>query len=573
VRTTVLVVGGGIGGLATALTLRQRGCECRVFEQSPQIGELGVGINTLPHAIGELAELGLLERLDSVGLRTYELIYTNRFGQEIWRELRGLDAGHAVPQFSIHRGALQGVLRDAVIERLGAGAISTGRRLAAFTQDDEGVTAQFVDAAGASVETARGDALVGADGIHSTVRASLAPGEGPPRWNGTMLWRGATDWPAFLTGRSMIIAGGMEAKVVVYPIAEAAEGERRLTNWAVMARTGVEGTAPLRRADWSRPGRLDEVLPHVRRFAIGEVDVMALIESTPVFWEYPVCDRDPLPAWSHGRVTLLGDAAHAMYPVGSNGASQAILDARALADALAKADDVSGALRRYEAARLGPTAEIVHANRSGGPEGVIDAVEALAPDGFDDIEAVLSHAEREAIVRGYARKAGFAVPDPDQTHTTRRIAMAPPTGPDVLGADASIDDIEWNILGQIYRPKQLSDRSFAWHAIFPPDTFVPPHFHPTQDEYVYLLDGELTLVTGETDQVARAGDLVRLPMGEAHGLFNRSGASTVCLFWVTPTEQLYDLFVAIDGLAEQTPDAVVALAGEHGVEFLPPPPG
>jgi 5-methylphenazine-1-carboxylate 1-monooxygenase len=573
VRRTVLVVGGGIGGLATALTLHQRGCACRVFEQSRQIGELGVGINTLPHAIGELAELGLLERLDAVGLRTYELIYTNRFGQEIWRELRGLDAGHAVPQFSIHRGALQGVLRDAVIERLGDGAISTGRRLAAFTQDDDGVTAQFVDAADAPVETVRGDALVGADGIHSTVRASLVPGEGPPRWNGTMLWRGATDWPAFLTGRSMIIAGGMQAKVVVYPIAEAAEGERRLTNWAVMARTGLEGAAPLRREDWSRPGRLDEVLPHVRRFAIGEVNVMALIKSTPVFWEYPVCDRDPLPAWSQRRVTLLGDAAHPMYPVGSNGASQAILDARALADALADADDVSEALRRYEAARLRPTAEIVHSNRSGGPEGVIDAVEALAPEGFDDVEAVLSHAEREAIVRGYARKAGFAVPDPDQTHTTRRIAMAPQAGPDVLGAYASIDDIEWNILGQIYRPKQLSERSFAWHATFPPETFVPPHFHPTQDEYVYLLDGELTLVTGETDQVARAGDLVRLPMGEAHGLFNRSGATTVCLFWVTPAERLYDLFVAIDGLAEQTPDAVVALAGEHGVEFLPPPPG
>jgi 2-polyprenyl-6-methoxyphenol hydroxylase-like FAD-dependent oxidoreductase len=573
VRSTVLVIGGGIGGLATALTLHQRGFQCRVFEQSPQIGELGVGINTLPHAIGELAELGLLERLDSVGLRTYELIYTNRFGQEIWRELRGLDAGHAVPQFSIHRGALQRVLHDAVIERLGAGAISTGRRLGAFDQDADGVTAQFVDPSGAPVQTVRGDALVGADGIHSTVRASLVPGEGPPRWNGTMLWRGATDWPAFLTGRSMIIAGGMEAKVVVYPIAEAAVGERRLTNWAVMARTGVEGTPPLRREDWSRPGRLHEVLPHVRRFAIADVDVIALIESTPVFWEYPVCDREPLAAWSHGRATLLGDAAHAMYPVGSNGASQAILDARALADALADTPDVSQALRRYEAARLRATAEIVYSNRSGGPEGVIDAVEALAPDGFDDVEAVLSHAEREGIVRGYARKAGFAVPAPDQTTTIRRIGMASSTGPDVIGAQASIDDIEWNILGQIYRPKQLSGRSFAWHATFPPDTFVPPHFHPTQDEYVYVLDGELTLVASEADRVAGAGDLVRLPAAEPHGLFNRSGATTVCLFWVTPTGQLYDLFVAIDALAEQTPDAVVALAGEHGVEFLPPPPG
>ncbi len=415
-QTTVIVVGGGIGGLATALALERRGLDCCVFEQSAEIRELGVGINTLPHAIGELARLGLLERLDAVGLRTYELIYTNRLGQEIWRELRGLGAGHEVPQFSIHRGALQAVLRDAVVERLGPDAIRTAHRLASFDQDTDGVTAQFVDATGASVATVRADVLVGADGIHSTVRETVTPAEGPPRWNGTMLWRGATDWPTFLTGRSMIIAGGMEAKVVLYPIAKGAARGRRLTNWAVMAKTGVEGSAPSRREDWSRPGRLEEVLPHVRRFAIGEVDVAALVESTARFYEYPVCDRDPIPRWSYGRVTLLGDAAHPMYPVGSNGASQAILDARALADALADTEDVAEALLQYQSARLEPTSEIVQANRRGGPEGVIDAVEALAPDGFEDVEAVLPYADREAIVRGYAQKAGFAVPTP----TTQR---------------------------------------------------------------------------------------------------------------------------------------------------------
>jgi 2-polyprenyl-6-methoxyphenol hydroxylase-like FAD-dependent oxidoreductase len=183
VQRTILVVGGGIGGLATALTLHDRGLRCRVFEQSSKIRELGVGINTLPHAIGELAALGLLDRLDAVAVRTYELIYMNRFGQEVWRELRGTDAGHPVPQFSIHRGALQGVLRDAVVDRLGPDAISTSHRLAAFEQDEDGVTAHFTDATGAPVETVRGDALIGADGIHSTVRAAFNPGEGPPRWN------------------------------------------------------------------------------------------------------------------------------------------------------------------------------------------------------------------------------------------------------------------------------------------------------------------------------------------------------------------------------------------------------
>jgi 2-polyprenyl-6-methoxyphenol hydroxylase-like FAD-dependent oxidoreductase len=222
-----------------------------------------------------------------------------------------------------------------------------------------------------------------------------------------MLWRGATEWPAFLTGRSMIVAGGLSAKMVVYPIAEGSRPDRKLTNWAVVARVG-EGGAPPRKEDWSRPGRREELMPHVGRFSIPHVDVQALIAATPEFWEYPMCDRDPLPRWSHGRVTLLGDAAHPMYPVGSNGASQAILDARCLADALARAESPMAALHAYEAERLPKTAEIVRSNRKGGPEGVIDAVEALAPDGFTDIDAVLPYAEREAIVRGYAQKAGFA---------------------------------------------------------------------------------------------------------------------------------------------------------------------
>ncbi len=571
-RAPIIVVGGGIGGLTTALALHRRGIECRVFERSPSIRELGVGINTLPHAIGELETLGLLDRLDAVAVRTYELIYMNRFGQEVWRELRGVDAGHAVPQFSIHRGVLQGVLRDAVTERLGEDAICTDCRLTGFEQDDDGVTAIFSDRDGASVQTVRGEALIGADGIHSTVREALVTGEPPPRWNGTMLWRGAVDWPVFLTGRSMIIAGGMAAKVVLYPIGAGSDAEHRLTNWAVMVKIGQEGTAPPRREDWSRPGRLEEVMPHVERFSVDEVDVPQLIQSTPVFWEYPVVDRDPISRWSDGRVTLLGDAAHAMYPVGSNGASQAVLDAMRLADELADGDEVAGALRRYEEARLAPTAEIVHSNRKGGPEGVIDAVEGLAPDGFDDVEAVLSRADREAIVRGYAQKAGFAVPGASLTPTTRRTGMTPLSKADVLAADATVDGITWNILGQIYRPKQVTDDSFAWHAEFPPDTFVPPHIHPTQDEYVLILDGELTLFDGDGDHVATAGDLVRLPRGKPHGLFNRSGKTLTCWFWVTPTAKLYDLFAGIDAMEDQNPDDVVALAAQHEVEFLPPPP-
>ena len=402
-----IIIGGGIGGLTTALMLHARGLDCEVYEQAEQVRELGVGINTLPHAIKELAELGLLERLDAVGIRTYELFYTNRFGQEIWREPRGTDAGYAVPQFSIHRGRLQGVIHQAVRARLGESRIHNGHRLGAYTQDDGGVTAYFFDRNGSHRATARGDVLIGCDGIHSTVRETLFPNEGPAIWNGIMLWRGATDWPAFLTGRSMIVAGGNAAKFVIYPIAEGSPPGRKLTNWAAMVKIS-DAKVPPRKEDWSNPGRMEDLMPHLRRFRVPQVDVMHLVEATGEFWEFPCCDRDPLPRWSHGRVTLLGDAAHPMYPVGSNGASQAILDARCLADRLVAAEHPFAALAAYEAERLPMTAQIVRMNRKGGPEGVIDVVEGLAPDGFASIDDVLSFEQRQAIVRGYASTAGFA---------------------------------------------------------------------------------------------------------------------------------------------------------------------
>ena len=403
-----IIAGGGVGGLVTALMLHARGIDCEVFEQADVIRELGVGINTLPHAIKELAELGLLDRLDAVAIRTYELFYTNRFGQEIWREPRGLDAGYDLPQFSIHRGRLQGVIYQAVRARLGESRIHMNCRLGSFSEDEGGVTAYFFDRSGAHRATARGDVLIGADGIHSVVREKLYPNEGSPTWNGLMLWRGAHDWPAFLTGRSMVVAGGLAAKLVIYPIAEGSRADKRLTNWAVIGRVG-DGTTPIpHKNDWSRPGRFQDLMPHVQRFRIPFVDGRALIEATPEFWEYPMCDREPLPRWSFGRVTLLGDAAHPMYPVGSNGASQAILDARCLADRLKDADNPVHALWLYEQTRLPYTAEIVRMNRKGGPEGVIDAVEARAPDGFTNIDDVLSFEQRKAIVRGYASAAGFA---------------------------------------------------------------------------------------------------------------------------------------------------------------------
>ena len=405
-----IIIGGGIGGLATALILHDRGIKAQVYERSSEIREMGVGINTLPHAIRELAQIGLLDALDAVALRTYELTYQNRFGQTVWHELRGLDAGLDVPQFSIHRGRLQGVLRDAVVERLGAAAIRTGHACTVVEQDGDNATAVFeVRATGETVRVS-GDVVVAADGIHSVVRQQFYPDQGAPKWNGIMLWRGATLWEPFQTGKSMVIAGGMAAKLVLYPIANDGRDDGKvLMNWAVAAKTGDANSPMPRREDWNREGKLEELLPFVENtFHLDVLDPVALIKATGTFYEYPMCDRDPIAQWTFGRVTLLGDAAHPMYPVGSNGASQAILDARCLADKLADEASVEAALKTYEAERAPMTASIVNQNRSGGPERVIDLVEERAPDGFASLDEVASPDELEAVVRGYQKMAGFS---------------------------------------------------------------------------------------------------------------------------------------------------------------------
>jgi len=404
----VLIVGGGIGGLALALSLRQLDVSCTVFEAAPHVRELGVGINILPHGARALKSLGLLGELDDIAIRTRKLRYLNHLGQQVWTSECGLWGGHDMPQLSIHRGRLHGVLWRAAQARLPAGALRNGHRLQSFTQDADGVTARFTLADGIKVEE-RGDVLVGADGIHSVLRSLLHPEDGGIRWQGSQLWRGAVDWPVFESGNVMLIAADRMAKLTIYPIAEGRSAGTRLTNWVMNGKVASGAFPPPRREDWSRPGKLEEVLPFVTRLRLPFLDVEALIRTTPQFFEYPECDRDPLPWWTQGRVTLLGDAAHPMYPTGSNGATQTILDARCLAKLMSELAP-EAALNAYEAERLPRTAEVVRTNRRGGPERVMDLVAERAPEGFTCLEDVITSAELTDIVGGYARLVGLADP-------------------------------------------------------------------------------------------------------------------------------------------------------------------
>ncbi|MCX8562369.1 FAD-dependent monooxygenase [Mycolicibacterium mucogenicum] len=347
--TPVLIAGGGIGGLTTALTLHARGFDALVLERANDLQPLGVGINLLPHAVRELTELGLGDALTAMAVAPSAIRFYTHRGDPLFTEPRGLAAGNAYPQLSVHRGRLQMVLLDAVRARLGTDAVRTGCGVTGFRQHTDGVV---VDTSAVPVA---GSALVGADGINSVVRAALHRGPDPLLSSGITMYRGASDVTPFLDGRTMaIVKADNGVDLITYPIGG---GQ---VNWVIQVPNGRPGPLP-GDAKWNAPATADDVLPHVADWNLDWLDVGALIGHTPALFSYPMVDKDPLPRWGDGLVTLLGDAAHPMYPVGANGASQSIVDARVLADELAS-HGFAG-LRSYEQARRAETADVIAANR------------------------------------------------------------------------------------------------------------------------------------------------------------------------------------------------------------------
>jgi 5-methylphenazine-1-carboxylate 1-monooxygenase len=401
----ILIVGGGIGGLATALLLNARGIAVQVYERVQALRPLGVGINTLPHAARVLHELGLASKLTATAIQTGKLEYYNKFGQLIWSEPRGLAAGYPVPQYSIHRGDLQMLLYEAAIERLGRERIRTDATLEGAEQRGEEVVARFRNGDGSTFE-ARGTALIAADGIHSALRKQFYPNEGEPNFAQRILWRAVSEGRPFLDGRTMIMAGFQHEKFVCYPISNRhAQHGRALINW--IAELTVPETSPPKQ-DWNREVPKSRFAARFASWKFPWLDVPALIEGAERVYEFPLVDRDPLPTWTQGRMTLLGDAAHPMYPIGSNGASQAILDAEAVANALAK-HSVIDAFAVYEGERRPATAKLVLLNRQNGPEQVMQIAEERAPQGFKHIHEVMTQAELEEIAMRYKQTAGFTV--------------------------------------------------------------------------------------------------------------------------------------------------------------------
>ena len=428
----VIIVGGGIGGLTLALMLHERGIGARVYEAAPEIKPIGVGISLLPHASKELGLLGLTDALSDVAVTTRESCFFNRFGQFVYSEPVGRHAGYEWPQFQIHRGDLQQVLHRAYLDRVadGAGRVLPGHRCTGVDSDARGAVAHFVDSStggavahfddsdaggavahfvdsstGRALPPARGAAVIGCDGIHSVVRRQFFPDEGPPVYSGVNMWRGTTVWEPFLSGSTYLRAGWLTVgKMVIYPIRHNVDGQgRQLVNWVAEVQTDSYSEQ-----DWNRTGRLEDFYGIFADWTFDWLDVAGLIRGAEQILEYPMVDRDPLPRWTHGRVTLLGDAAHPMYPRGSNGAGQAILDARALADCLQSTESVPAALQAYEDQRLAATAAVVHASRSAPPDVILKAVHERTGDRpFEQITDVITPTEMAELSDSYKRVAGY----------------------------------------------------------------------------------------------------------------------------------------------------------------------
>ncbi len=413
----VLVAGGGIGGLSVALTLQQIGVPCVVLESVAELRPLGVGINLQPNAVRELYELGIgAELLDAIGVQAKEWALVGLNGKDVYSEPRGLLAGYKWPQYAVHRGALQMLLHRTVIERLGSGAIRTGHRVVGYRNAADGVTALVRTAGGAELEL-RGRLLIGADGLHSAVRAQMHPQQPPIHWGGAIMWRGTTPGVPIRTGASFVGLGTHRQRVVFYPISKPEPKSGLATiNW--IAEITVDNSRGLTDGDWNKKVSIESFIHHFEGWRYDWLDVPALLRGAREVFEYPMIDRDPVATWVDGRVALLGDAAHIMYPTGSNGTSQAIVDARVLGAAMIEHGATSEALRAYDRKLCAEISSVVLRNRGAGPFGLLNLLDERCGSVFDDIDAVIPADEREEFMSRYRSAAGFA---------KDRLNAAPPT--------------------------------------------------------------------------------------------------------------------------------------------------
>ncbi len=405
----VIIAGGGIGGLATALTLHQIGVPCIVFEAVREMRPLGVGINLQPNAVRELYDLGLTEEdLDRVGLPAREWALVGLNGNDIYSEPRGLAAGYNWPQYAVHRGQFHMLLHEKVVERIGPEAVRLGSRVTGYRKHSDASVSALIERADGSTSAARGVLLIAADGIHSAVRAQMHPAQPPIHWGGAVMWRGTTWAKPIRTGSSFVGLGTHRQRIVFYPVSRPdPRTGLAMINW--IAEVTIDNTEGWKQSGWFRQVSVSDFLHHFTGWIWDWLDVPALIKQADTVFENPMIDRDPVPTWRDGPVVLLGDAAHAMYPTGSNGGRQAIVDARVLGAAIVEHGATQQALAAYDDKLCGPISQLILRNRGAGPFGLLNIVDERCGGTFDNIDDVIPPEQRAEFMAGYRAAAGFAI--------------------------------------------------------------------------------------------------------------------------------------------------------------------
>ena len=402
----IAIVGGGIAGLSFALGLHHRGIDCDVFESVSEVKEIGVGITLLPHGMRELAELGLQDALEAAGIENLESVFYTQHGQYVYNEPRGRHAGYALPEIGIHRGKLHRILFEAAVNRLGSDKVHTGMRCSGFVQNSDGVQLDFLNTHTNTIVSLEAQIAVACDGVNSVIRKQMHPDDALC-FAGINTWRGVTVHPPILTGKSYLRIGTVEVgKMVIYPIIDNVDGKgNQLVNWVAELQ---KPNAVMN--DWNRPGDPAVCAEIFKNWTFDFLNVPELILKADKVFEYPMVDKNALPFWTQGRVTLMGDAAHPMYPRGSNGSAQALIDARTLADQLSQHVDPKEALKSYEALRLAPTAKVVETNRNVPPDFIIMKADELSGGKpFRHIDDLISQDELRQISDNYKSVAGFAL--------------------------------------------------------------------------------------------------------------------------------------------------------------------
>ncbi|MGC1505262.1 MAG: flavin-dependent oxidoreductase [Sulfitobacter sp.] len=424
---TVIIAGGGIGGLTLALTLHQIGVSCLVLESSAQMRPMGVGINIQPNAVRELFDLGITaDALDEIGVPAKEWALVGLNGKEVYAEPRGRLAGYNWPQYAVDRGAFHMLLYKTVLERLGQDAVQLGSRVTGYSLAGDAGVSISVSRENGDNEQRSARLLIGADGIHSNVRAQMHPDQPPIHWGGALMWRGTVRMKPLRTGSSFVGLGTHQHRMVIYPISPPDADGTCIVNW--IAEVTMDNAEGWQQSGWFRPVEIDKFIHHFDQFRYEWLDVPDMLRRADCAFENPMIDRDPIPTWVEGPIALMGDAAHAMYPTGSNGASQAIVDARVIGAQMLIHGVSPAALAAYDEQLCSPISALVLRNRGAGPFGMLNLIDERCGGVFEDIEAVLPVTERMEFMANYKAAAGFAI---------NSLNAAPPT----LPARAKVRDV------------------------------------------------------------------------------------------------------------------------------------